>query len=87
MFYVYVLRSKKDRLNYIGFTVDLQRRFKEHNDGKSKSTAPRRPFELLYYEAHTSESDARRREKYLKTSKGKASLKQILRCALGDSIL
>lgn len=82
MFYVYVLRSLKDSKLYIGFTSDLKRRFKEHNNGESKSTKSRRPFELLYYEAHKSKKDALRREKYFKTNKGKSSLKQMIRNSL-----
>ena len=51
---------------YVGSTNDLKKRFKEHNDGKVFSTKPRRPFELVYYEAYKVESDARNREKNLK---------------------
>ena len=51
MFYVYLLRSKKDKKYYTGCTKDLKRRLKEHNSGKEKSTKERRPFELIYYEA------------------------------------
>jgi hypothetical protein len=40
------------------------------------------PFKLLYYEAHSSEEDAGRREKYFKTDKGKSSLKQMIRNSL-----
>ena len=66
MFYTYVLKSKKDQQLYVGSTNDLKKRFKEHNDGKVFSTKPRRPFELVYYEAYKAESDARNREKNLK---------------------
>jgi len=66
MFYVYLLKSKKDNKLYLGSTNDLERRLKEHNDGKVFSTKPRRPFELIYYEAYKSEKDARYREKNLK---------------------
>jgi putative endonuclease len=66
MFYVYVLRSKKDINLYIGSTNDLKKRFKEHNDGKIFSTKRRRPFGLIYYEAYRSEADARKREHNLK---------------------
>lgn len=66
MYYVYVLKSKKDRLNYIGSTNDLRKRLNEHNSGKSYSTMKRRPFEIVYYEAYKSEKDARYREKNLK---------------------
>ncbi len=82
MHYVYVLLSGKDGKFYIGLTSDLKRRLKEHNDGKASSTKSRRPLKLLYYEAHISKEDAKRRENYFKTTKGKATLKQMLRGAL-----
>lgn len=82
MHYVYVLLSQKDNNFYIGFTSDLKRRLKEHKDGKAYSTKSRRPLKLIYYEAHASQIDARRREDYFKTSKGKATLRQILRDSL-----
>lgn len=66
MFYVYVLRSKKDQLLYIGLTNDLKRRLVEHNTGKVRSTKARTPFELRYYEAYFKEEDARNREWSLK---------------------
>jgi len=85
MYYVYVLRSMQDEKLYIGYSSDLKRRLKEHQTGGSKSTKGRLPFKLIYYEAHTSETDARRRERYFKTDKGKSSLKQILRNVLRDN--
>lgn len=66
MNYMYILKSKKDSQLYLGSTIDLRKRFKEHNDGKVFSTKSRKPFELVYYEAYKSESDARKREASLK---------------------
>jgi len=66
MFYLYVLKSKKDGNLYIGSTNDLRKRLAEHNTGKVFSTKSRTPFELIYYEAYKSESDARSREANLK---------------------
>lgn len=66
MHYLYILKSKKDNLLYIGSTNDLRRRLLEHNSGKVQSTMSRRPFELRYYEAFSCESDARGRETSLK---------------------
>ncbi|PIR82466.1 excinuclease ABC subunit C [Candidatus Kaiserbacteria bacterium CG10_big_fil_rev_8_21_14_0_10_59_10] len=66
MYYVYVLGSERDSRLYIGRTNDLRRRLKKHNNGESFSTAFRRPFTLLYYEAYRDERDAVRREKALK---------------------
>jgi putative endonuclease len=66
MFYVYLLKSRKDNNFYIGSTGDLKKRFTEHNSGKVFSTKLRTPFDLVYYEAYKDESDARRREQALK---------------------
>jgi putative endonuclease len=77
MFYVYVLKSKKDRNFYIGSTNDLRKRFRLHNEGKVFSTKSRRPFDLIYYEAYKAEKDARKREHNLKLrSKAFAQLKK-----------
>jgi putative endonuclease len=74
-----VLRSlKKDSL-YIGYTSDLQKRFKEHNYGMNFSTKPYMPWQLIHYEAYLDKEDAMRREKYLKTSQGSRLLKRMLK--------
>lgn len=66
MFYVYVLRSKKDGKIYIGVTSNLRQRFREHNTKKVGSTRYRTPLILVYYEAYRSFKDAINREKKLK---------------------
>jgi putative endonuclease len=66
MFYFYILKSKKDSNLYFGSTNDLRRRLLDHNSGKVDSTKPRKPFELKYYEAYSSEDDARKREASVK---------------------
>jgi len=76
-YYVYVLRSQKNNRWYIGFTMDLRKRFKEHNEGKYNSwTKGRGPFELIYYEAYRNKTDAQSREKQLKSGQGRVYLKQ-----------
>lgn len=70
MFYVYVLKSKKDDSLYIGSTNNLQRRFKEHNQKLVDSTKLKVPFDIVYYEAYVSENDARARESKLKRFSG-----------------
>ncbi|MCH7605087.1 GIY-YIG nuclease family protein [Patescibacteria group bacterium] len=74
MYYVYVLKSRKDDRLYIGYTTDLQKRYKKHQNGEVISTKHRRPVELIFYEAYRGINDAKRREKYFKTDKGKSSL-------------
>jgi len=79
MYYVYVIRSQKDKQAYTGFTSDLQNRFREHNAGRVSSTKGRGPFELIYYEACLNEQDALAREKYLKSGMGKRYLRNRLK--------
>ncbi len=82
MFYVYILKSKKDNNFYTGSTKDLRMRFRLHNvrlhnEGKVASTKHRRPFALIYYEAYKSEKDCRKREHNLKLrSRAFAQLKK-----------
>jgi putative endonuclease len=66
MFYVYLIRSRKDGEFYIGSTNDLKRRLLEHNKGLIHSTKNRKPFNLVYYESYGAEEDARHREQNLK---------------------
>lgn len=79
MFYTYVIKSIKDRRWYTGYSGDLRKRFKEHNEGKNFSTKNRGPFEIIYYEACISEEDAQAREKFLKSGPGKKFLKNRLK--------
>jgi putative endonuclease len=79
MYYTYLLLSKKDNRFYTGFTSDLKKRLEEHHAGHVFSTKWRRPLELIYYEACINESDARAREKYLKTAMGKRYLRNRLK--------
>ncbi len=67
MYYAYILKSKKiNNWCYVGSTIDLRKRFKEHQNCKVFSTKNYIPFILVYYEAFLSEKDAREREKQLK---------------------
>lgn len=73
-YWIYVLLSLKDNKRYVGFTAGLKNRLKEHREGKVFSTKYRRPFILIYTEGCLNEEDARRREKYLKTTYGRRFL-------------
>ena len=66
MFYVYLLRSEKDGRFYIGQTMDIHRRLKEHNEGNVKSTRSCVPWILLGYELYPTRNAARYREYDLK---------------------
>lgn len=68
MSYTYVLKSQKDKKLYIGSTVDLMKRIKQHNRGYVKSTKNRRPLILIYKESFNNIRQARCREKLFKKS-------------------
>ncbi|PJE65412.1 hypothetical protein COU91_01850 [Candidatus Saccharibacteria bacterium CG10_big_fil_rev_8_21_14_0_10_47_8] len=83
--YVYPLHSLANGSLYVGFTHNLKKRIAEHNKGLNRATQAYLPWELIYYEAHRNEVDARRREKYLKTTPGGRALKNMLREQFVDS--
>ncbi len=85
MYYVYVLHSLKDGQWYTGATADLRARLKRHQAGEVPATRNRQPLELIYYEASLSRDDAFRRERFLKSGKGKRYLKQRLSRWLGGT--
>lgn len=64
--YVYMLRCK-DRSLYTGYTTDVQRRLKMHEEGKgAKYTRGRGPFEIVYVEECVDKSYALQREAAIK---------------------
>ncbi len=76
--YVYILKCH-DNTYYTGWTTDLLRRLKKHNDGTgAKYTRSRRPVKLVYYEILNSRSAALKREYDIKqlTRKQKEQLIQ-----------
>lgn len=76
MFYIYILKSKIDNKLYTGFSKDLKKRIKDHEKGSVDSTRNRRPLKLIYYEAYEEKGKALKREKFLKTTKGKLQLRK-----------
>ncbi|MGC1507718.1 GIY-YIG nuclease family protein [Ketobacter sp. MCCC 1A13808] len=65
--YLYILRCADGSL-YTGITTDLERRTREHNQGKAgaKYTKARRPVELVYSEVSENRSSASIREAAVK---------------------
>ena len=78
MYYVYVLYSPKiDRL-YIGQTKDLDRRIMEHSEGESFYTKRADDWKLVHTEEFVTRSEAMRREKILKSHKGRDFIREKL---------
>ena len=78
MFHVYVLRSMTTGRHYVGHTTDVDQRVGQHNHGITKSTRNRGPWELVHQENFPSKAEAVRRERFLKTGKGREHLRTIL---------
>ena len=74
MWYVYVIKSINSNYKYTGFTNEVNRRVKEHNNGICKASKPYRPFRLMAYIALETKDRAINLERYLKTGSGKAFL-------------
>ena len=72
MFTVYVLYSATYNKIYVGYTSDLENRLLSHNVLATKGyTIKYRPWEVLYTESFELKEDALKREKELKSSRGR----------------
>ena len=71
MNYTYILKCKDGSL-YTGWTNDIDKRLRAHNEGKgAKYTKGRRPVELVYAEKFDTKEEAMRREYEIKHMKRK----------------
>lgn len=73
---LYILLSLKDKRTYVGSTDDLERRLKQHNSGKVKSTKYRTPFKVIFTEEFPILAEARKREIWWKSGAGRRKLKE-----------
>jgi putative endonuclease len=78
MFYVYLIQSVKEGSFYIGSTSDLDKRIKQHNDGESKYTSKRGPWNLVYFEVLNTRSESLRRERFLKKQRNREFYKKLI---------
>ena len=78
-YYIYILHNTIKNFIYIGYSEDLKQRLTSHNKGENKSTKPYIPLELIHYEAYRNIKDAKRREIYLKSNKGRTTLITMLK--------
>jgi putative endonuclease len=79
MITIYVIENQKSKW-YIGITNHLERRLSEHNTDQSYTTKRLGgPWELIYTETCLNEIDGKKRERFLKTTRGRAFLQKRLR--------
>ncbi|MBI5621742.1 GIY-YIG nuclease family protein [Candidatus Falkowbacteria bacterium] len=75
MYYVYIIQNPVGKL-YTGQTNDLAIRLQKHNNNQNHYTRNKGPWKLLYSEQYNSRSEAMKREKELKTGKGRDWIKK-----------
>ena len=78
MYFVYILYSEKGACYYVGMSKNVSQRLKTHNRGQVRSTKSYVPWKVVHTETHTTQVDARKREKYLKSAAGRRWRKKYL---------
>ena len=74
-FYVYMLKSKSSKpITYVGYTNDLTKRIKLHNNGKGAKFTRGRKWTLIYKEKFKSKKEAISREYYIKHNRSLRNL-------------
>ena len=74
MYFIYVLYSKVANRFYTGYTKNIDKRLKHHNLGLNRWSRRGIPWELVYSEDYKTKKEALRRERFLKTGKGREEL-------------
>ena len=77
MYTIYALISKNRNWIYVGFTSEISDRVNRHQRGYEKTTAPYRPFICVQLATAFNRIEARRLEKWYKTSYGKTVIRSL----------
>ena len=83
MFYTYILKSETSGKIYIGQTADLENRLMRHNGllptKKSSFTSKQgKDWKIIYTERFDTRAEAMKREKELKSGKGREFIKDLI---------
>lgn len=79
MYTVYALYSEKYNKIYIGYSSDIESRLNSHNELSNKGwTKKFRPWKLILSEKYFDKLEAIKREKQLKTAKGREFIWKIV---------
>ena len=82
-FYVYIIQTVKSKIfkTYVGYTIDLKRRLKNHNQNKGAKSTKGHKWKLIYKKKFISKSDAMSYEYKLKKDRKfrKKILNEIIR--------
>ncbi|PIR13848.1 hypothetical protein COV49_00835 [Candidatus Falkowbacteria bacterium CG11_big_fil_rev_8_21_14_0_20_39_10] len=78
MWMIYIILNKNKDKTYIGSTNNFKKRLLDHNSNKVLSTKGNNPWIPVYIEFYPNEVEARKREKFLKTSTGRRYLRKVI---------
>ncbi len=78
MWSVYIILNKNKDKTCTGSTNNLRKRLLEHNGNKVLSTKGKGPWIPIYVETYPNEEEARKRERYFKTSTGRRYLNEAI---------
>lgn len=77
-YFVYAIHSQSLNLIYIGQTSNLEKRISDHLKGYSQFTSRAKDWILIYSEKCDSRSRAVKREKQLKSYKGRTFIRSLI---------
>jgi putative endonuclease len=78
MFTVYILRSLKTGVYYVGQTNNLADRIRRHNGSTEKATRGRGPWQLVYREDFETRADACHGEREIKAQKHRSYIEKLI---------
>ena len=79
MYFVYALYSKEFDKIYIGYSSDVNRRLVSHNHKNNTHwTSKFQPWIIIYTEEHDSKALALKREKQLKSYRGRQFIRELI---------
>ena len=79
MFKVYILKSSNYNRYYIGHSANIEKRLREHNAGKVRSTKAYRPWEIIYFEVKSDKKAAYKREMQIKSFKHGEAFEKLIK--------
>ena len=70
-YFVYLISTKRNpkQITYVGYTNNLKKRLKLHNDGKGAKFTRGRQWKIIYTEKYDTKSEAISREYYIKKNR------------------
>lgn len=83
-YFVYIIRSLSTNKYYTGFTSDINRRLKQHNQRLCNThfTKNLTDFELVFCQIVESRTEARKLEKFLKSGCGREFRDEVVKYTL-----